>query len=189
MKKIISLVFLFIFCVGYNYAQGDTETGSNGLPLYQEGKIYLKIKDNSSRDLSNYSASGTSNSLSDALTRTFDKYNVTKVSKPFSGLRSAQLEKTYRIEFADAANVENFIAELMAISDVDYAEKVPAMYGQAISNDPSQPYHLNLVNANAASNIHISAGAARVAVVDDAVLTTHEDLAANISATLNVSIR
>jgi len=89
--------------------------------------------------------------------------------------------------------VDSFIIDLSQISsDVEYAEKVPAVYTFSVSYDPIATttlstylptfYCLPLLNADQASNIHIANGNAVVAIVDDAVLTTHEDLAANINS-------
>lgn len=180
MKKInwfyglLSLLFALID----NELTAQVQIGADSLPIYQDGKLYLKIKSNSNAAI--YKKDSITNDISGQIQIVFNKYNVTKTEKPFAILNDAKLNKTYRITYVSTLDVENFINELQQINSVEYAEKVPAMYTSAVPNDPMQPYHLPLVKANLASNIHISNGNAIVAIVDDAVLTTHEDLAANI---------
>ncbi|MBA3901907.1 MAG: S8 family serine peptidase, partial [Bacteroidetes bacterium] len=86
----------------------------------------------------------------------------------------------YRLTFLDTSSTEFFIDDLMQINSVEYVEKVPANY--SFVNDPmysSQDY-LSLLNAQGVWDIH-TGGNAIVAIVDDAVLITHEDLAGNIN--------
>ncbi|HNF30422.1 MAG TPA: hypothetical protein PLY81_09095, partial [Chitinophagaceae bacterium] len=180
MKKqhwLLSLVCLLISFITKELI-GQIQVTANNLPIYQDGKLYVKIKLQSSVIV--VSKDSITNDTGDSIKTVFARYNVTQTEQPFTILNDINLNKTYRLTFSDIINVENFITDLQQISAVEYSEKVPAIYTTAVPNDPMQPYHLPLVNSNAASNIHISSGNAIVAIVDDAVLTTHQDLAANV---------
>lgn len=171
---VLSLLFSFIS----NELVCQVQVSSNNLPIYQDGKLYLKIKGQSNVIIT--SKDTITNDIGDSIKTVFNRYNVTKTERPFALLNDIKLNKTYRLTFTDIINVEDFITDLQQINAIEYSEKVPAIYTTAVSNDPIQPYHLPLVNSNLASNIHISNGNAVVAIVDDAVLTSHQDLAANI---------
>ncbi len=187
MKKTNRILPLFAFLVMLSWKL-VSQSGPNGLPLYQDGKLYLQLKLNSSVSIHNKDT--IINDPGGSFKALFTKYQVTKTELPFAILNTPALNKTYRINFNEVARVDSFIIDFAQISsNVEYAEKVPAVYTFSVPNDPmaTSPstvlYHLPLLNANQASNIHISNGNAVVAIVDDAVLTTHEDLATNIGST------
>ncbi len=185
MKKqntLLTLVFLMIVS-GKIIAQ----LGPNGLPLYESGELYLQLRLNSTvaihhKDTVVNDPGGSFQSL-------FTKYQVGNTDIPFAFLNDPALNKTYKISFADTARVDSFIIDLSLINaHVEYAEKVGAAYSSFIPNDPlatvngtafsSAFYYMPLINANQATNIH-TGGNATVAIVDDAVLISHEDLATN----------
>jgi hypothetical protein len=165
-----------------------SQLAPNGLPLYEEGKLYMQLKLNSNVAILNKDE--VVNDPDRRFQALFIKYQVTKTELPYVIIDNPVFNKTYRISFNRTTKVDSFITELAKISShVEYSEKVPAVYSFSVPNDPlsvqsssylSSFYHMPLLNANQASNIHISNGNAVVAIVDDAILTTHEDLAANI---------
>ncbi len=186
MKKnyyLLSLLSL-LFSLNTKELVCQIQVTPNGLPIYQDGKLYLKIKGQSNVIIT--SKDTIANDIGDSIKTVFVRYGVTYTERPFAILNDSKLNKTYRLTFSDISHAQNFIADIQQIGSVEYSEQVPAMYTTAVPNDPTQPYHLALVNADPASNIHIanSLNAAVVAIVDDAVLTTHQDLAANVG-TLN----
>jgi subtilisin family serine protease len=180
-KKIILLVILQAILL---VSQAQVQVIEDDRPIWQTGKIYLKIKDNSNVDLSSYPR--ILNDTSHLLTNVMTAYDVTAVEKPFSVYNKPRFDRIYRVSFTNPDQVEQFISDLTAIGFVEYAEKVPANYSFVTTNDPVQPYHLNMINAGNAWDIH-QGGNAIIAIVDDAVLTTHEDLAANIVSQRDVA--
>jgi subtilisin family serine protease len=96
--------------------------------------------------------------------------------------------------FSDTAHIANFIAALQNLSVVEFAERIPKMYALMLPSDPqvlpsntANNYHLyrsNFLSAtgNGAYDLpNISSGQpVTVAVVDDALYTSHTDLAANM---------
>ncbi|MBI4645420.1 MAG: hypothetical protein HY738_02215, partial [Bacteroidia bacterium] len=92
----------------------------SGRPLWQSGKLYLKIKDISNVDVSAYPVItlDSDNSLKDILT----KYGVTNVERPFAVYRKPHFDRIYRIFFPNAGDIDNFISELKTLDFVEYAE-------------------------------------------------------------------
>lgn len=125
----------------------------------------------------------TGNSAS--LNAVLNQYGTTDITLPFEVLNKAKFDRIYKAYFNQPNNTDQLIAALEQLSVVEYAERVPAKYTmETIPNDPSVPdvsYQLGLIRAYDAFDLHQGGGAV-VAIVDDAVLTSHDDLAGNIIA-------
>jgi len=181
MKK-IAFIFLFAMIANVVFSQsGQQQINPSQQPLWQTGKLYVKVDNSSNLELSTYPTISNQD-----LVTIMSQYGVTRVEKPFAALNTPEFNRTYRFTFTDTLNTDSFIVDLQALLAIEYAEKVPMMYPQIIPNDPmlGSQYYWNMINANGASNIYQTnpgaVGNTIVAIVDDAVLTTHEDLAANI---------
>ncbi|MGK0389353.1 MAG: serine protease [Maribacter sp.] len=174
LKSTILVVLATLFISISSYAQTVH-------PDYQDGKIYLKIKDNSDfifRSMDEVQA----NKRFRDLYYIFNQYQVTKSGRPFLVLNTPIFERTYKLEFQDPSQVYNLIKELERVDFVEYAERVELLRISLTPNDPAiaqnQAYHLNNIQAFDAWDIH-TGGNAVVAIVDDAVRINHVDLAPN----------
>ncbi len=184
MKKKISL---FVSIIAFS-TKLFSQLVPNGQPIYEDGKIYLQIRMTSSVVIQNKDT--ILNDAGGSLLALFNKYQVTRVQQPFKIFNDAGLNKNYKISFFSISKVDSLIIELTQLNTiVDYAEKVPLFRTCVVPNDPLsvqngifQPtsYHLSLLKADQASNIHQSTGNSTVAIVDDAILTYHDDLLGNI---------
>jgi serine protease len=150
-------------------------------PDYQDGKIYLKIKDNSDfifRSMDEVQA----NKRFRDLYYIFNQYQVTKSGRPFLVLNTPIFERTYKLEFQNPSQVYDLIKELERLDYVEYAERVELLRIALTPNDPAisqnLAYHLSNIQAFDAWDIH-TGGNAVVAIVDDAVRINHVDLAPN----------
>jgi len=155
---------------------------------YQAGVIYLKIADTSNVEITFPPPTNFSGDVA-LIYQIFDDYDVTEVEKPFAVLATTRLERIYRVYFDDSNDVSAFISDLDTLDVVEYAEQVPLMkLLSTVPNDPliSQQSYLDLIRAFDAFDLH-QGGNATVAIVDDGVLTTHEDLADNIVAGWDVA--
>ncbi len=149
-------------------------------PDYKDGWIYLKIKDNDNkvfRDLDEVNSNPKFRGIADI----FEKYGVNHASRPFIRLNTPVFDRTYKISFAEPSRVHDIIKDLASLDYVEYAERVELLRPTLTPNDPSiaNQYHLTNIQAYAAWDIH-TGGNAVVAIVDDAVRVTHNDLAPNI---------
>jgi hypothetical protein len=96
------------------------------------------------------------------------------------------VSRIFQVELdGSRTTVKELIAELKAMPEVEYAELVPIYYTHAAPSDQryaaGQQYSLDITKAvQAFSSFNGTAAPVRVAIVDDAVLITHPDLAANI---------
>ena len=169
------LVFASIFLIVLPSAFSQT-TYRN----YQDGKIYLKLKNNVAVNLPEYDAKHPVK-YPNEFVKIIRKYSITSIRKAFPHLNTEDLNHTYTIQFYQQAKVEELIKALQKINDVDYAEKVPLYKVKLTPNDPSygNQYALPKISAPSAWGLYTGNHNIKVAVVDNAVMVTHADLNAN----------
>ncbi|MEZ4915055.1 MAG: S8 family serine peptidase [Chitinophagales bacterium] len=169
-------IFAFVFCMLISFAL----SAQTIYPDYQDGKLYLKISNKSAIELLENSPANTIADLA-AIEDIFKNFGVSNLHKPFYLLRTPIFDRTYQLEFANPAEVDNLIEALMSLDFIEYAEKIPLNKPVFTPNDPqlSSQWHLTKINAAGAWDIH-QGGNALVAIVDDACKITHQDLAPNI---------
>jgi subtilisin family serine protease len=163
--RLISILFLLFPLFGFSQT-----VDSN----FVDGVIYVKVKDTSTIELSPYQYSNPD------LNTLFFTYGIDTIKKPFPGL-NATLDKTYRIHFRNIQMIDALITELSLMFFVEYAEKAPLYRISYLPNDihPSQ-WALNKINAIQAWDISRGSAQITIAIVDNAISTTHEDLMENI---------
>lgn len=112
------------------------------------------------------------------LNRHFRKYNVVMVRKTFR-LKDSLLANIYTV--VTLGNYPVFEPLLNDIDGVEYAERIPDYEIFHTPNDlhPNQ-WNLKKVFAEDGWDVQKDASNVTIAIVDDAVLTTHPDLSANI---------
>src|SRR5665213_416436 len=174
------LVIGISFILQANVSQSQTIYSN-----YVDGIIYLKLQDTSTLQLLNYNYSNL------ALNQIFITFgvNVNTIIQPYpNSTISIPLTKVYKLSFTDSAQVDTLIAHLMLVPDVQYAEKIPYYTTIYTPNDfnPLQ-WQLPKINAWQAFDITHGSSSVIIAIVDNAVRTTHSDLAANITGGWDVA--
>ena len=176
MKKLI-LALLVALVPFAAFAQSS-------LPDYQDGKIWFRVKDDvrinamlneNPRNL----AIGTLPFL-DPISKS---HMITKLSQPFFAAKTSPiLLRTYLLEFSDYNSVQTIIDELKATGKIVYAERVPLDHTCLTPNDPSlgSQWHLATINAAGAWNYFSTGSTIKIAIVDNAVDRTHQDLSGNL---------
>ncbi len=153
-------------------------------PVYQDGKIWFRVKDDV-----RIVASLNENPLNLAvgslpfLVPISKTHMVTKLSKPFYAAKTSPiLQRTYLLEFGDYNSALTIIDELKASKQIVYAERVPMDYTCLTPNDPSygSQWHLATINAAAAWNYFSVGSTIKIAIVDNAIDRTHQDLSGNL---------
>ena len=170
MKRILHVLFLcFSSLILNSGVQAQTFD-----PGYQDGKIWFKLKD----DLPMSSEEALS-----FLNKMKAHYQITETGKAFKNIQGkSPLQQTYLLRFSDIEKTKQLIEALRARPEIAYAEQVPLDKLLLTPNDPSlsTQWHLSAIGAASAWNYFSSGSSIVVAIVDDAVETTHSDLSGNI---------
>lgn len=107
-------------------------------------------------------------------------YTVTSVQRPFMHVEDDKIRNVVRIEIEDIYELENLLQQLERSPFVEYAERVPLLKSTVTPNDPSynpsSQWALFQINASQAWAYSTGNANVTVAIVDDAVSTTHSDL-------------
>lgn len=138
-----------------------------------DGRIYVRTTSSSNLDLANYNYSNA------ALNTILSTYGVTNMWTPFPNL-SGELDRTYEVEFTQEAMVDGLVYDLGLLLEIEYAEKKPLMKTTFVPNDiQGSQWGLTKINAVQAWDISTGNASIKVAIVDNAVSTIHEDLVGN----------
>ncbi|MFT7344557.1 MAG: serine protease, partial [Lentimonas sp.] len=141
---------------------------------FVDGRIYLKLKPNSSIDLHNYDNSDAS------LNSIITEFDVTSTTRAFQS-DAPTMRLIHRIEFTAITRIDELISSLSGLPYVEFAEKAPLFKLVHTPNDynTDAKNHLNIISAQLAWDIEKGSQNIILAVVDNAVNHTHEDLIAN----------
>lgn len=172
----ILLAFFSALIVNFNFAQSTYKD-------YQDGVIIFQLKIDKSTDVIT-SESGNVNFLDiPFLNRLNNSFEIEKVTQLYPNHPNRLLERTYQINFYNPLQVDQFIKDLSAINQIEYAEKKELHITTLTPNDT---YYSNsttngqwfLYQINAAQAWDISTGDAGtvVAVTDNAINVNHPDL-------------
>ncbi|MBL7932094.1 MAG: hypothetical protein JNL60_09330, partial [Bacteroidia bacterium] len=178
MRNILS--FLAVLCV-LGIAKSQTVYRE-----YADGKLYVKFTPAAIKELTKENPRNIPIAKFPLLEKYVSKYGLSKISIPFFQASDDKvLTSILKLEFTNISMIEAFATELREIGDVEYAEKVRLNKTHATPNDPmfasaSGSTHLNQINAQSAWNIFNGNSNITVAIVDNAIMRTHADLAANI---------
>lgn len=106
------------------------------------------------------------------------KYDISRCVQLHPGIRDENLIRTYRLEFQQIWLVDQLIEELQSIDVLEYVEPMPWFEMLLVPNDQyySQQWHLSKIKAAQAWDISTGSSAIKVAITDDAFVTTHPDL-------------
>lgn len=161
--------YLFLFTLLYSFSSTAQTVDTN----WVDGRIYVRTTSASSLDLANYNYSNTT------LNAILTTYGVTNMWTPFPSLTN-ELDRTYEVSFTQEALVDDLVYDLELLGDIEYAEKKPLMKTTLVPNDiQGSQWGLTKINAVQAWDISTGNAAVKVAIVDNAVSTVHEDLVSN----------
>lgn len=147
----------------------------NAFPDYLDGVVYFKIESSATISLDPYDSTDV------LFNQIVSDYSITSIEFPFGGLNDDTLDYTYKLSFEDTFNVSSLINEMELLTWVDYCEKAPLFRTSYIPNDiNSNQWYLDKIDAPEAWDITQGDTNVTIAVVDNAVRITHNDLTDNI---------
>ncbi|GAB3509658.1 S8 family serine peptidase [Emticicia fontis] len=144
-----------------------------------DGEIYLKVKQKPSGSLSNTVNLSTELQF---LQKFSSEFVLQQASKPFYARNSENLQKIYRLKLKSPDKTDEMLELLKQLPEVATVEKVRFRQIIATPNDPStnSQWFLSKIKAFEAWDVNPGSATVVVAVVDNAIQTTHPDLQANM---------
>ena len=206
MKKITRNVVFASVLIGLMFMSLITINAQTNQKTFIEGTLYLKIKNNSSLSVSNFQGKINPNDVY-FLDGLVNKYQIKSVELPFLFSKSDLLQRTLKVKFENIEETNSFLKELKKISELEYVEQA-AIYKTASVEDPDDEYYNKIVEGMSGINqlgscnsswhlekIHaaeawaINSGSPNiiVAVLDNAIWTSHPDLAGKIDSEYDLS--
>ncbi len=160
--------------------------------LYEDGKIYLAIKDSNSTEIGFFNGSTITN-MPTQIENVLSQFGITKIIKPFGRIPLFHCSKTYLFEFTKIDSTNALVSYLSSLGFVKYAERVPKVKIFNTPNDPmfnngilnGQNWHLKKIGAESAWNLSTGINSSSstpiiVAVIDNEIQITHPDLVGKI---------
>lgn len=168
---IIYLISALLLLVSSVNAQHESLMGNEERQLYSSDELYLKFKEGEKIDLYTYLKSKVLGI--EAIEKTF------QIDDPI-------LNTCYKLKLEKNTSIQEVEEALTALSLVEYCEKVPIHYTSLIPNDyTTAQWNLAAINAPNAWDITTGDTNIVIAIVDDAVRLSHEDLQANLWTNFN----
>lgn len=171
-------LFLILIFIGGLQIQAQTLDSR-----FYDGKIYLRPHKN----VQELNSEGKKVDLKLASFLSKDliaNFGIQTISKPFYRTTEKEIRSIYLVEFSQINKVNDLLKILNAQSNIDYAEQVPIHKVTLTPNDlganstsGTGQWHLHKVQAPLAWDISVGNPNIKVAIVDDAVLSNHPDLA------------
>lgn len=172
MKKQLWIA-LFLACLNIPLAAQQVYTN------YEDGVVTFKINESSEVVLPDYNQSDTGTyPIMDSLV---SKFGITKIYRPMRYSSKFPLRRVYRVNFDSITAVDSLIDNLTQYSFIEFEEKQP-LYHYFTASAPNDPklvwqWAFKRILADSLWSLLDSAGKEiKIAVIDDAFLTTHEDL-------------
>lgn len=222
MKKVIYLFLSLVFITYYSSSQdfktlnnlsnqtiqeikelGDfSQVGSDGLPQYFKGMVYVKVKSGIVPKTQLNSKTKGLNSIGiNGLDVVSSKYGISKVEPTFNLAKDLaprvknrnlsittnnnELSRIFTFYFNSKYSYKQVVKELVQLADVEYAEPVPLYYTLETPNDPSYSLqqHLPQMQCPQAWDIHKGQngdGTVLIGICDSGVDWKHNDLVGNL---------
>lgn len=190
MKKFTSTIFKTLLLTLFALLILSVQTeAQNYEKYYEDCKLYVKFVDSYTPDFT--VAEDKSVNLTDAayFSEFISEFNAKSLTRPFDYNNDPKLLRSFEFTIADHSRLEEAIAELEKMPEVEYAEKVPIYYTDYHPNDPlynlvtglnNWNWHLDKIQAEMAWDITQGSADVHVAIVDNAIWAEHPDLADKI---------
>lgn len=155
-------------------------------PQYSSERIFIKFKEDAAVKTFNTANQRSLAAAHPAVTKALEKADVHRMAKVTQERKFKSLNNVYVAEIASDGDIEKALATFNSLPEVEYAEKVPiyrTLYEPSDAGYASgSQYSLELTQALRAFDLQDEeAETIYLAIVDDAFLYDHPDLAENVA--------
>ena len=173
-------LFLLFFWIGNLLAQEH-----NYAPKKVAGELFLKIKNEKQLTLGSWNQQADARHLQTGelhdLYQLVQQFGIHQLQPAFK-TQGEDLDNIYLLKFDPTQSVTHLMQALEALHYVEYVEQVPYCYPlyQPNDYDSANMYHLPIIDAPEAWDVTKGSAEVKIAIVDNAVLISHPDLAPNV---------
>ncbi len=187
--RILTIIVLIQFTFGAAIDTPKEELDNQGRPLWEAGMIWVKVKSDVPLDRSQLRIQSFNIPSLDAKLQSYGINNITRTFRPIERPNRKDLPDLTRIftlHLPSGMNEDALVEIISRETSIEYAERVPAMYQEAVPNDAfyaTDLYHLPQIMAEEAWDIHKGEDGIEQVVIgvgDTGVDWKHPDLGANI---------
>ncbi len=150
---------------------------------HQQNTLFIKLSDNANRTAALLKKGDVSSLEQTGWFQHLSSFHIKDIRAVFQQMSHPSLANIFRFSFeeVDEDELEYLISYLNRQEDILYVEKVPLYRTLLDPDDPNinSQWHLSNIQASQAWDIHAGSGAV-IAIIDDAVRITHEDLSPNL---------
>ncbi|AKD04956.1 hypothetical protein PKOR_20005 [Pontibacter korlensis] len=160
---------------------------SFSFPDYWPDRLFIKLKEGQNGKLQTFETRGKDPKVKDGgkLSSMLLGHQATSVAELPRIQKGERDQKAYQVMLENSGNLQLLMQELEALPEVEYVERVPYYVALQSPNDPeyltNKQYALHKTKAAEAFGIHTGSSKTLLAIVDDAVLISHPDLATNVN--------
>lgn len=172
--------------IGSNASPNEIEN-STLFPAYKEDEVFIKFKAHLADKVQEYSRSSEANNAIShrGLSTMLSQAKVSRLRKLSENKNFKSISTTYKAVLEKGISVDKAIETLQKSPEVEYVERVPLYRTLQTPNDAlyvnGRQYALDLIHAIEAFDLQTNNHEVFVAIVDDAFLYDHPDLAANVA--------
>ncbi|MBP8992933.1 MAG: S8 family serine peptidase [Bacteroidales bacterium] len=195
MKKILLVFSMFFLLLTFSTNLFGQKVNS----LWVDGRIYFKVSDHVNLNFPNEDGSINPKDVY-FLENLITKYGITEMIMSFKSAESDILQRTFRLDFSEHAQIKDLLDDLNSMPDIEYAEPAPLFFISYVPDDPyynvdlsatmlgsaNSSWHLNLINAEQAWDITTGDTNIVVAVLDNAIWIDHPDLQGKVTIAVDL---
>ncbi|GAB3542646.1 hypothetical protein GCM10027443_43790 [Pontibacter brevis] len=154
-------------------------------PVYWPDRVFVKLKEQASSQIQPFdSKASRPKTINSKISGALQRFDASSVAKLPVNSKLSSTRNLYEVVVEKPENLQSLLVELNNMPEVAYAERVPYYVTTQAPNDPyytgNNQYAINLTKAADAFRIQTGTNKTLLAIIDDAVMISHPDLAANI---------
>lgn len=190
MRKLYSFVYYLVLITSLPLSSQsltqaeDVSFNPDDFRQITSGQLFVRVQDHLFIDISYDSLKGFNNRIAEhQFDSLIDAYGISKIERTFKHLKNNKTNSIFTVYFSRTDLSEQLIHSFNTHPFIDYAEPIPVYHTLIIPNDTffyPQQYYLHIINADTTWSLVQGSASVRIAIVDDAIMITHEDLANNI---------
>ncbi|MBI5540112.1 MAG: S8 family serine peptidase [Bacteroidia bacterium] len=187
MRTFKNLILILLCFFSSNFVLVAQTVDANAV----DGRIYVKFKNDAPMNFSIKMGKVLVDNVN-FLRGLKDEFQITSMRNTFWQTTDPSLHRIFMIEFANKTEVNELIKAIEQNPEIEYAEKAPYYRISFTPNDANYAtvgnrWHLDKINATTAWDVTHGSATIKIAVIDNAINTTHPDLVNKVVSSIDLA--